>query len=391
MPVSACIECGSPVRDGARFCPACGSTVATVEPPAQISSTTAAVSVMSPPQISPPQISPPDELACAECGHSVRGGAQFCPACGSAVTRPLAAAVVPTTVPLITPGLEVDPEPAAPVVALTLPPSPTAPPTIAPPADSPSVAGPPVPPGEAPPASRGRRLVKDRRVLVGAVGALVLVLAGILALVLTGGGSKHPSVLAKSVAHTSSSVSPPAASVSTAQAPALTTATTPAGASAGTTATGINTTATGTGTTVTGTTATGTNTTAPSEPPRPAGPAQVIRTDLQDLGSGNYAGAFRLMSSSYRSANPSWASDRAAADPGINIVSIGAPQYGAVGANVPVDFFARDRNPTPGSDTQCREFQGTVHLVQQGGSWWYDPSSNNLNANVATGDSDCPS
>jgi hypothetical protein len=126
-------------------------------------------------------------------------------------------------------------------------------------------------------------------------------------------------------------------------------------------------------------------------PPSPPGPSQVIRMHLDDLGSGNYAGAFGLMSASYRSRNPSWTSERSAADPAINIVTIDSPQYGSGGANVSVDFFGRDRTPTPGSDTKCREFQGTVHLVRQSGSWRYDPSGNSLNASVADGNSNCPS
>ena len=204
---------------------------------AQASPTAAAVSVLSPPQMSPPR-----ESACAECGHALRAGAQFCPACGSAVTTSLAASVVPTSVPAIIPGVEADTELAAPVVALTPSPPPTVPPETAPPVDSPSVAVPPVPPVDAPPAGRGHRRVDDRRVLVGAVGVLALVLAGILVLVLTAGGSKHgPSPLARSVAHTSSTVAPPAASATaTAQVPPLTTATTQAGATTGPTVTGTN-------------------------------------------------------------------------------------------------------------------------------------------------------
>lgn len=240
MPASACSECGNRVRDGARFCPACGSTVATVELSAQASPTAAAVSVLSPPQMSPPR-----ESACAECSHALRAGAQFCPACGSAVTTPSApAAVAPTSAPAITPGVEADTELEAPVVALTPSPPPTVSPETAPPVDSPSVAVPPVPPVDAPPAGRGHRHIDDRRVLVGAAGVLALVLAGVLVLVLTAGGSKHgPSPSAKNVAHTSSTVAPPAASAtSTAQAPRLTTATTQAEATTETTVTGTNTT-----------------------------------------------------------------------------------------------------------------------------------------------------
>jgi hypothetical protein len=61
------------------------------------------------------------------------------------------------------------------------------------------------------------------------------------------------------------------------------------------------------------------------------------------------------------------------------------------GANVPVDFYARDRNPTRGSDTQCREFSGTVNLVQQDGAWKYNPADDHLNATVQQDDPNCPS
>jgi RNA polymerase subunit RPABC4/transcription elongation factor Spt4 len=251
MPASACSECGNRVRDGARFCPACGSTVATVALSAHASPPAAAVSVLSPPQMSPPR-----ESACAECGHALRAGVQFCPACGSAVTTPpAAAAVVPTSVPAVVPGVEADTELAAPVVALTPSPPPTVPPETSPLVDSRGVATPPVPPVDQPPTDRGHRRVDDRRVLVGAIGVVALVLAGILVVVLTAGGSsKHgPSPLAKSVAHTSSTVAPPAATAtatgqaaplttSTAQAAPLTTATTQAAATTETRATGTTTT-----------------------------------------------------------------------------------------------------------------------------------------------------
>ena len=112
---------------------------------------------------------------------------------------------------------------------------------------------------------------------------------------------------------------------------------------------------------------------------------------LQDLGAGNYSAAFGLMTAAYRSRNPSWLTGRAAADPGINILSIGSPRYTSGGANVPVNFYARDRHPTPGSDTQCREFQGTVHLIRQAGSWRYDPMGNSLSDTVYSDNSNCPS
>jgi hypothetical protein len=121
-------------------------------------------------------------------------------------------------------------------------------------------------------------------------------------------------------------------------------------------------------------------------------PASALRSHLNDLESGDYQAAFRLMSAGYRSQNPSWPSDRAAADPGINIILVGAPQYGSAGAQVPVDFYARDRNPTQGSDTQCREFQGTASMLRESGAWRYDPSGNSLTGTVVpSSDPNCPS
>jgi hypothetical protein len=120
-------------------------------------------------------------------------------------------------------------------------------------------------------------------------------------------------------------------------------------------------------------------------------PADVLRRHFAALGSGRYQGAFHLMSPRYQSQNPSWPSDRASANPGINVISVDSPQYGSGSAQVPVDFYARDRNPTPGSDTQCRHFQGTANLSHSGGTWRYDPSGNSVTATVvSSSDSNCP-
>ena len=130
---------------------------------------------------------------------------------------------------------------------------------------------------------------------------------------------------------------------------------------------------------------------APAAPSTP-GPAAVIQNHLNDLNSGDYQGAFRLMTASYRSQNPSWPSDRATADPGITIISIGTAQSGSGSARVPVDFYARDRQPSPGSDTQCREFRGTAELLSEGGSWRYDPAGSSLTSTVMPlSDPSCPS
>jgi hypothetical protein len=106
---------------------------------------------------------------------------------------------------------------------------------------------------------------------------------------------------------------------------------------------------------------------------------------------GHYRKAFLLMSPVFRAGHPNWPSNRAAADPGITIISIGNPQYGPVGAGVPVNFYARDRNPTPGSDTLCRNFAGTATLVSGAGHWRYDPALSNLKGTVVPSSSpDCP-
>lgn len=122
-----------------------------------------------------------------------------------------------------------------------------------------------------------------------------------------------------------------------------------------------------------------------------AGPADTLQTHLQDLDSGQYQEAFSLMSAAYQSQNPSWVQERTAADPGITIITVGTPTYGGDTASVPVDFYARDRHPTAGSDTKCREFKGIASLIQENGVWRYDPGGNQLSASaVPSGNPNCP-
>jgi hypothetical protein len=81
------------------------------------------------------------------------------------------------------------------------------------------------------------------------------------------------------------------------------------------------------------------------------------------------------MSSSYRDANPNWVSTRSVANPMVNIVDIGTPSYVGSTVRVYVKFYARDRDPSEGSDTRCRGFEGIVQLVSEHGSWRYEPGS----------------
>lgn len=130
---------------------------------------------------------------------------------------------------------------------------------------------------------------------------------------------------------------------------------------------------------------------APTNQATPEGPGPVLRTHLQDLGSGQYQSAFDLLSPGYQAGNPSWIQARSAADPGITVISVGAPANGSGSAQVPVDFYARDRNSTQGSDTRCRDFQGTASMVNENGSWRYNPDGNHLTATVVpSANPNCP-
>ena len=121
-------------------------------------------------------------------------------------------------------------------------------------------------------------------------------------------------------------------------------------------------------------------------------PTRALREHLERLDAGNYSGAFALMSAAYRSENPGWVSNREAADPMIDIVKVDAPHYTGPNAYVYAIFYARDRNPTEGSDTQCRRFEGVTQLVLESGGWRYNPKGSDLSTIVEpSGDPNCHS
>jgi hypothetical protein len=121
-------------------------------------------------------------------------------------------------------------------------------------------------------------------------------------------------------------------------------------------------------------------------------PTRVMREHLEQLDHSNYSGAFSLMSAAYRAENPGWVSNREAADPMINIVKVDTPHYSDASAYVYVTFYARDRNPTQGSDTQCRRFEGVAQLVSESGGWRYNPKGSDLSTIIEpSGDSNCHS
>ncbi|HEX4437205.1 MAG TPA: hypothetical protein VH061_10465 [Solirubrobacteraceae bacterium] len=124
---------------------------------------------------------------------------------------------------------------------------------------------------------------------------------------------------------------------------------------------------------------------AETEPVSLSPPARTIKEHLEKLGNGDDAGAFALMSERYRSTNPNWTANRETADPEVHIVGVGKARFNRGSARVYVKFYARDRVATPGSDTRCRLFQGTVLLVAHDGIWRYEPSGNSLSGAVRHG------
>ncbi len=134
-----------------------------------------------------------------------------------------------------------------------------------------------------------------------------------------------------------------------------------------------------------------TNSTNNVAPNSTSGPAAVIRQHLDDIAHGHYQQAFALLSSGYQAANPTWVSNHASAGSRVTVVSIGAPTVAGGNANVPVVFFGRDRFATSASNTQCREFTGTAHLIKQGSVWRYDPVPGDLSATVVSASNpSCP-
>jgi hypothetical protein len=124
--------------------------------------------------------------------------------------------------------------------------------------------------------------------------------------------------------------------------------------------------------------------------PRPAATRALAR-HFRRLDEGDYEAAFALMGSRYRSANSNWTSAREEAEPSINVIKVGSPSYNGHGdADVRVKFYAQDAYDSPGSDTHCRRFSGTAHMILEGGKWRYDPYGNDLSSSVADGSSECP-
>jgi len=78
-PSAACPHCGKPVRVGAKFCAACGKTIAPAVPPP---APRPPGPTTQPPQPTPPP--PPQvQVYCKNCRQPLRSGAKFCAKCGT--------------------------------------------------------------------------------------------------------------------------------------------------------------------------------------------------------------------------------------------------------------------------------------------------------------------
>ncbi len=233
---STCTNCGEQLREGAQFCPGCGSAVVAVQAPTQSQTPSSAVLL----------VSPPSENACANCGSSLRERAQFCPGCGSAVVAvqapaqsqtPSSAVSVmraptgaSTTAP-IEPAALSGPEPQSRVSrtpdsalkAASVPGMP-APPPHTQPVSTPVTMSPVDPPTPSKSAFRGRpRLHLDnRRVLAAGAGLVLLVAAAVLALAL-GSNSSKPAAAGPTHPTRPATVAPAASTPQPSAAPAGTT------------------------------------------------------------------------------------------------------------------------------------------------------------------------
>ncbi len=68
---AVCAGCGSPLPEGAGFCPKCGRPVAPVAP-----------TPIASPSVAPTPVAPPRPRFCPRCGAEVAAGKRFCTRCG---------------------------------------------------------------------------------------------------------------------------------------------------------------------------------------------------------------------------------------------------------------------------------------------------------------------
>jgi len=314
---------------------------------------TTAVAEAAPEPVTTPTAAVPapsgDDAPCARCGAVPVSGSRFCGDCGAAVGGVAeTTAVAPPPLPASAP-----------------PPPPRLPLPVAGPSASDAATG-------------GRR--GGRKVLVVVVALAVVAAAG-------GGYAVYDRTRSHPAA---AAARPPAAGL---QAKATTTEQQSASTVAETTSPTPEDTTTTTTESSDETTTEASSSAAPADPavPRRVGPTETVRRHFERLNAGEYDEAFALMSPSYRRSQPQWPTLRAEARPQIRIVRVGPATVAGADARVHITFYARDQVAVEHSDTNCRRFNGVVHLVRVHSTWRYDPGPNQLTAAVLPGtNSRCP-
>jgi hypothetical protein len=116
--------------------------------------------------------------------------------------------------------------------------------------------------------------------------------------------------------------------------------------------------------------------TPPPKRTRATAPENTMRRHLQALADQDYAAAFAEFSAGPGgSSEATWTARNREYDASVAIGSIDEVSRDASGADVKVSFYTHDSGDAPGATEpdQCAWFHGTVHLVNQGGRWLYEP------------------
>jgi len=381
--VNACPRCGAALAPGASHCAACGASstadtavLATPSTPRTIAATETMVGRACP-YCRFPIKQGPGVTECSSC-HAVHHAECFadnrgCAIAGCSGANVLGAAAAPLAVPPPPPAAQF----GAPTVAANTPSVPT-------------MAAPPPPPLSAPPAGSSGAWWKPALI---AFAITVAVAGAAVAVILGTKKSPHTTTVVRT-AQPSAETTAPADSGSADSAGSTDTTgvtdTTGSGDTSGSSDTSSNSSSDTGSSDSSGSASSGADSTPNGSPATAAsavaGPDKVFRWHLQALNEGNAQKAFNYFVPSYRASNPDWVSNREQASPTIRIVSIGPVHRTASdSADVDVDFFAQDANPTSGSDTKCREFTGSVHMEKVGSVWRYAPALSHLQS--ATQDS----
>lgn len=111
---------------------------------------------------------------------------------------------------------------------------------------------------------------------------------------------------------------------------------------------------------------------------RATAPENTMRRHLQALADQDYAAAFAEFSTGPGgSSEATWAAMMRRYDASVAIGSIDEVSRDTAGAQVRVSFYTHDSGHAPNATgpRRCAWFHGTVHVVDQGGRWLYEPPS----------------